>query len=171
MTLIYAGPYRNGSVQSPLNRPVNRPKGESSSFRAGRDRSVRPGPAGPARPAGAPMRYYGTGVARSTATHRRRPVGVMTTIGLALLAGVITLWLGLMANFGSMVNGDSTDSAERVPSALAVVRVEPGESLQDLAARVAPGAPVHDVVERIRDLNALDTGAVSAGQTLIAPVG
>ncbi|BDE13443.1 hypothetical protein MKCMC460_23030 [Mycobacterium sp. 20KCMC460] len=117
------------------------------------------------------MQYYGTGVVRSTATHHRRPVSVRTTIGLALLAGVITVWLGLMANFGSIINGDSAESTSKMPAALAVVRVEPGESLQDLAARVAPGAPVHDVVERIRDLNALDSGSVSAGQTLIAPVG
>jgi predicted Zn-dependent protease len=52
-----------------------------------------------------------------------------------------------------------------------MVRVEPGESLPQLAARVAPGAPVRDVVERIRNLNALDSNSVAAGQTLIAPIG
>ncbi|MGH3970572.1 MAG: LysM peptidoglycan-binding domain-containing protein, partial [Mycobacterium sp.] len=56
------------------------------------------------------------------------------------------------------------------PERLAVVRVEPGESLAHLAARVAPGAPAGRVVERIRDLNELD-GTLVAGQTLIAPVG
>jgi predicted Zn-dependent protease len=96
---------------------------------------------------------------------------VATTVGLALLAGVITVWLGVMANFGSAVNGESAGSTASVPAALAVVRVEPGESLQALAARVAPGAPTRDVVERIRDLNALDSNTVSAGQTLIAPIG
>lgn len=168
MTLIYAGPHRSWSTQSPLNRPVNRPVRQYPSYRAGQGRSTGPGPS---RPGVAPIRYYGTGVARSTVAHRRRPASVATTIGLALLAGVITLWLGLMANFGSMVNDGSAESAPQVPASLAVVRVEPGESLQDLAARVAPGAPVRDVVERIRDLNALDSSAVSAGQTLIAPIG
>ena len=89
---------------------------------------------GPSRPAGAPMRYRGTGVAMSAAPHRRRPVTVATTVGLALLAGIITLWLGLVANFGQMVNGDSARFGRRVPDRLAVVRVEPGESLQDVAA-------------------------------------
>ena len=117
------------------------------------------------------MRYHRAGVTASTVSHGRRTVSVWTTLGLALLAGIITLWLGLMANFGSVVNGGSADTSAQVPAALAVVRVEPGESLQQLATRVAPGAPVRDVVERIRDLNALDSSAVSAGQTLIAPIG
>jgi hypothetical protein len=40
-----------------------------------------------------------------------------------------------------------------------------------VARRVAPDAPVTRVVERIRELNQLDSAAVDAGQTLIAPVG
>lgn len=138
MTLIYAGPHRNGSTQSPLNRPVNRPASESPSYRAGRNRSVRPGPA---RPAGAPMQYYGTGVVRSTATHHRRPVSVRTTIGLALLAGVITVWLGLMANFGSIINGDSAESTSKMPAALAVVRVEPGSLCRTWPPGSLPARP------------------------------
>ncbi|KQH78710.1 hypothetical protein AO501_32305 [Mycobacterium gordonae] len=151
-----------------VNRPANRPFDESPTYRGGQIRSNRPGPS---RPAGAPMHYRGTGVAMSTASHRRRPVSVLTTMGLALLAGIITLWLGLMANFGSVLNDEPAGASAQVPAALAVVRVEPGESLQQLATRVAPGAPVRDVVERIRNLNALDSNAVAAGQTLIAPIG
>ena len=49
--------------------------------------------------------------------------------------------------------------------------VEAGESLQDVAHRVAPDAPTRQVVERIRELNDLNSPAVAAGQTLIAPVG
>lgn len=171
MTISYAGPQRTWNAQRLVNRPVNRPISESPSYRAGENRPHRPSPT---RPGGSPMRYHGTGVAMSTAPHGRRTVSVATTVGLALLAGVITLWLGLMANFGSMVNGESDDASaasSRVPAALAVVRVEPGESLQQLAVRVAPEAPVRDVVERIRDLNALDSNSVAAGQTLIAPIG
>jgi predicted Zn-dependent protease len=54
---------------------------------------------------------------------------------------------------------------------LAVVQVQGGEKLQHLAGRVAPDSPVADVVDRIRDLNNLDSAAVDAGQTLIAPIG
>lgn len=168
MTISYAGPQRTWNGQRLVNRPVNRPIDESPSYRGGQIRPTRPGPA---RPGGAPLRYHGTGVAVSTASHRRRPVSVLTTVGLALLAGMITLWLGLMANFGKMANDEPAGASPQVPAALAVVRVEPGESLQQLATRVAPGAPVRDVVERIRNLNALDSNSVAAGQTLIAPIG
>ena len=52
-----------------------------------------------------------------------------------------------------------------------MVRVQSGESLQHLAARVAPDAPTHQVVERIRELNALESATLDAGQPLIAPIG
>src|ERR1700759_5207654 len=92
------------------------------------------------RPAGTPVRYRGTGVARSVAPHRRRPVTLMTTIGLALGAGLITLWLGLVANLGQALNGESAGTASHVPDRLAVVRGEPGEALQEGAAGGGPGA-------------------------------
>ena len=126
---------------------------------------------GPSRPGGAPPRYRGTGVAMSVAPHRRRPVTLATTLGLALVAGMITLWLGLVADVGQMVNGDSAGSAAPMPDRLAVVRVEPGESLQDVAHRVAPDAPARQVAQRIRELNELNAPTLVAGQTLIAPVG
>jgi hypothetical protein len=167
MTIIYtvAASPRTGSrgdVRRPYGGPVQGPR------YARPVRSTRPGPS---RPAGAPTRYHGTGVAMSTASHRRRPVPFATTVGLALLAGIITLWLGLVGHFGQLANGGSAGAAARVPDRLAVVRVEPGESLQDVAARVAPDAPVRQVAERIRDLNELKSPALVAGQTLIAPVG
>jgi len=107
----------------------------------------------------------------SFAPHRRRPVTVASTLGLALAAGMITLWLGLVANIGQIVNGDGAGSAAHVPDRLAVVRVDAGESLQDVAHRVAPDAPARQVAERIRELNDLNTPSLVAGQTLIAPVG
>lgn len=119
------------------------------------------------RPASAPPRYRGTGVLMSTAPHRPRPITPAATVGLALLAAVITVWLGLVAQFGEALHDDSAGTPDR----LAVVRVEPGETLAHLAARVAPGAPAGQVAERIRDLNGLDGAALEAGQTLIAPVG
>ncbi|MGH3961354.1 LysM peptidoglycan-binding domain-containing protein [Mycobacterium sp.] len=118
------------------------------------------------RPAGAPPRYRGTGVLMSTAPHRPRPITPATTVALALLAAVITVWLGLVAQFGEALN----DTSAGTPDRLAVVRVEPGETLAHLAARVAPGAPAGQVAERIRDLNGLDSATLVAGQTLIAPV-
>ncbi len=163
MTLIHVVP-RTRHVRRPINGAVQGPRGG----RAGLAESRRPGPS---RPAGAPPRYHGCGVAMSIAPHRRRPVTLATTVGLALLAAVITLWLGLVAHFGQMINGDPAGASARVPDRLAVVRVEVGESVQDVAARVAPDAPVRQVAERIRELNDLDSPTLVAGQTLIAPVG
>ena len=57
-----------------------------------------------------------------------------------------------------------------VPGRLAVIQVQTGETLQQVAHRVAPDAPVGQVVERIRELNQLDSAALDAGQTLIAPI-
>ncbi|WP_454560711.1 LysM peptidoglycan-binding domain-containing protein [Mycobacterium haemophilum] len=164
MTVIYAVPPRTGNVRRPMNRPIPGP-------RCGRDELTGSRRPAPSRPAGAPMRYSGSGVVMSVAPHCGCPVSLAKTIGLALLAGVITLWLGLMAHFSQVINGDAAGFAAHVPDRLAVVRVEAGESLQDVAARVAPDAPVRQVSERIRELNALNSPALVAGQTLIAPVG
>lgn len=118
------------------------------------------------RPAGAAFGYRGTGVLMSRASHRRRPVTPLTTVVLALLAAGITVWLGVVAQFGA-----SIEPAAPVPGQLAVVRVQSGESIQQVAHRVAPEAPVSAVVDRIRELNKLPSVALDAGQTLIAPVG
>jgi len=118
------------------------------------------------RPGGEPMRYRGTGVLMSRASHRRRPITPVTTVALALVAAAITVWLGLVAQLGGVGGG-----APAVPDRLAVVQVQSGETLQQVAQRVAPDAPVGPVVERIRELNQLESAALDAGQTLIAPIG
>ena len=119
------------------------------------------------RPGGAPMHHRGTGVLMSRASHRRRPITPGTTVVLALVAAGITVWLGLVAQFGGVVG----TSPAAVPDRLAVVQVQSGETLHQVAQRVAPEAPVGEVVDRIRELNQLDSAALDAGQTLIAPIG
>ncbi|MGV0851484.1 LysM peptidoglycan-binding domain-containing protein [Mycolicibacterium phlei] len=121
----------------------------------------------PVRPGGAPARYRGTGVLMSRASHRRRPITPATTVLLSLVAAGITVWLGLVAQFGGVVGA----SPAAVPERLAVVQVQTGETLHQLARRVAPDAPASEVVQQIRELNQLNSAAVDAGQTLIAPVG
>ncbi len=125
-------------------------------------------PGGSLRPVGAALNYGLTGVAlsRVRGPHRRRPITPATTVALALLAALITVWLGLVAQFGGLASRDAVS----LPDRLAVVQVQAGETLAHVAARVAPDAPVGQVVNRIRELNELDTAALDAGQTLIAPV-
>jgi hypothetical protein len=121
------------------------------------------------RPHGAALPYHGTGVLMSRASNRRRPITPMTTVVLALIAAAITVWLGLVALVGGAA--EQPDATTSVTSRLAVVQVQSGESLRQLAQRIAPDAPTGDVVNQIRELNELDSPAVDAGQTLIAPVG
>ena len=123
----------------------------------------------PHRPPGAALPFRGTGVLMSRASHRRRPITPLATVVLAMIAAAITVWLGLVAQLVGSV--DSPDATTSVPSRLAVVQVQSGESLQQLAQRIAPDAPTGAVVDQIRELNELDSSAVDAGQTLIAPVG
>lgn len=120
------------------------------------------------RPGGAPLGYRGSGVLMSRASHRRRPITPVTTVVLALIAAAITVWLGLVAQVGGA--GPET-AAVQVPTRLSVVQVEAGETLQHVAQRVAPDAPVDSVMDRIKELNKLDSATVLAGQTLIAPIG
>jgi hypothetical protein len=120
------------------------------------------------RPDRGALAYRGTGVRVSRAVHRPHPhpVGITMTVALAGIAALITLWLISLAQARGGVSVEAS-----VPQQLAVVQVQPGENLQRLAARVAPDAPVGSVVERIKDLNRLDSAALDTGQTLIAPVG
>ncbi len=120
------------------------------------------------RPAGAPLGHHGTGVLMSRASHRRRPITPVTTVVLALIAAAITVWLGLVAQVGG---AGQTETAVQVPTRLSVVEVQAGETLQHIASRVAPDAPVDAVVARIRELNKLDAGTSTTGSTLIAPIG
>lgn len=161
-----------------LNAPMDvrydadRPAGPAAARRLPRripgrvESSRRPGPV---RPAATPLRYHGNGVRLSTVRgpRRHRAITPAATVGLALLAALITVWLGLVAQFGESVRGASGP----VPDRLMVVQVHAGESLHQVAARVAPDAPVGTVAERIRELNRLESPALDAGQTLIAPVG
>lgn len=140
-----------------VHQPVGRPPAEARYART----YGRRGPA-PIRPAASGVTFRGTGIPMSRAPHRRRPVSAATTVALAAVAALVTLWLGAILH---------ARTSSGVPDTLAVVRVQPGESLQHLAARVAPGAPVSRVAERIRELNDLDSAALDAGEALVVPVG
>ena len=142
-------------------RPVRTP-----AYRGNGEVFLRPRRTAPMRPAAGLMVYRGTGVRMSRAPHRPRPVSVTMTLILAVVAALIAVWLVALAQARS-----AAWSGTSVPEQLAVVQVQPGENLQRLAARVAPDSPVGSVVERIRQLNELDSAALDAGQTLIAPIG
>ncbi|MGH3812505.1 MAG: LysM peptidoglycan-binding domain-containing protein [Pseudonocardiaceae bacterium] len=58
-----------------------------------------------------------------------------------------------------------------VPAQTAVIRVGAGETVWDVAQRVAPKSDQRTVVERIRQLNGLAGSAVQPGQQLQVPYG
>lgn len=158
-----AGAATNSSERVRGNRAPGTP-GRPCAVRTHPARLARP------RPGGAPLRHRGAGVPMSRAPHRPqtiKPITPATTVVLALIAAGITVWLGLVAQFGAAMAG----GAPAVPEQLGVVRVQSGENLQHLAARVAPDAPTAQVVERIRELNSLESVALDAGQSLITPIG
>src|SRR3954453_21156422 len=104
---------REIQVDSAL-RPVVRPGSRPVEARR-RPRSSRPN--------AAPLRYRGTGVLGSRASHRRRPITPATSGALALLGGGATGWLGLVPQLGGVTGGDAP-----VPARLAVVQVQTGET-------------------------------------------
>jgi predicted Zn-dependent protease len=86
------------------------------------------------------------------------PVAVL--VGVAAVVALAFVGLGSFA--GAMTGAD-------VPKTTTVVRVAPGESLSELAARMAPGSDVDAVVAKIRELNVLSGSAVTSGQPLTVP--
>lgn len=127
----------------------------------------------PARPRVAPLRYRDGGIALSRAGHPVRAVRTSVAVALATMTALITLWLGVIAQLsGEGVRVDARPAApSAVPDRLGVVEMRPGETLHQLAARVAPQAMPEQVVDRIRELNKLGSSGAGAGQTLIAPLG
>lgn len=164
------GMARSTTIESPAQQRVHaRPMAVGPRVLNGRPEQGQARRRPPARrPGGAAIAHRGTGVLVSRAPHRRhRPITPLATVGLGVLAALITVWLGAVAQFGAAVQGATVPA----PSKLAVVQVQTGETLQTVAARIAPDAPISQTVQQIRELNELDTAAVNAGQTLIAPIG
>jgi hypothetical protein len=113
-------------------------------------------PPGRSRPAEAPRV-----LASVACDHRRAPLPMSWVIALGVLVCLTVIALAVLANAGS--------GAATVPQRTAVVRVEPGENLLQLAERVAPGSDPSAVVDRIRELNNLTGSALRPGQPLTVP--
>ena len=168
---------RRGAV----NQAVRQPRGAARrGIGPGVGPGVGPGPVrgcdrrpGPARPPIAPLRYRARGIAVARIDRPVRPVRTSVAVGLAALTALITLWLGVIAQFsGGHLSAEGLPAAgSPVPGRLGVVQMLPGETLGQLAARVAPESAPEQVVDRIRDLNKLGADGPGAGQTLIAPLG
>lgn len=113
-----------------------------------------------ARPAG--LRVPAPAVRRAAMA---RPAGRPSRLAGLVAAATVTLtvvgglgWMGQAAGPG-------------VPAETAVVRVGAGETVWDVAHRVAPQSDQRAVVERIRQLNGMVGSAIEPGQQLQVPDG
>jgi hypothetical protein len=103
---------------------------------------------------------------RRAATFRRRRVGAFVALTL-MLAGLSTI---ADAAFGLLET-----TADRTPSAavaagdapVAVHLVQPGETLWDIAAEVAPNRDPRAVVDELVELNG--SASITPGQRLLLP--
>ncbi len=82
-----------------------------------------------------------------------------------ILASTVVLFVAVAAS------GLVTAEADVSPrgAATAVVVVQPGETLWQIAKSVAPSADPRETVVEIRELNGLDAQAVVPGQSLVVP--
>ena len=127
-----------------------------------RTRVLRTGAGDFRRPPGRPRPITAPGVATAAACG---PTQVSGGVQLALV-GLLTFLACLVL---AAVNGLSSTGSQPVPAGVATVQVRDGESLPELAHRIAPNSPVDEVVDRIVALNHLADRALHAGQPLEVP--
>jgi hypothetical protein len=87
----------------------------------------------------------------------RGPRALLTAV---LAAGALAVFLLFLV----LAGGDQT-----LPGGITLVEVRQGESLWELASRVAPESPPQEVVARIRELNGMSGSFVHPGQPVLVP--
>jgi len=115
------------------------------------------------RSAGRPVRAAAAPVAAPRSASRLTRRGRLLVTGLVLLLLVVAAVLlsgGMTASAGTDRGAPVT--AERVT-------VAPGETLWQIAERVAPGTDPRETVARILELNGLQTAQVQVGTALLLP--
>jgi hypothetical protein len=106
--------------------------------------------------------------ARPRAVRRPMSAGIrLTRRGrlVAFAASLVVLLLVVVLSSALSAQADSTDRG----AATGVVVVQPGESLWQIAQRIAPDSDPRAVVTELRDLNDLGHRPPSAGQSLLVP--
>lgn len=110
----------------------------------------------------------------SAAGARRRPAPRAEAPLRLTTRGRVVVW-GLALLLAAGAGGAAVSAhADGPRSAMEVERVvvAPGQTLWGIASEVAaPGEDVRDVVLRLQRLNELPSAGLTAGQTLVAPVG
>ena len=103
----------------------------------------------------------------STMTIAHQPSYRLTRRGRLV---VLTFSLLAVLALGFVLASGAVGSKEGgTPEPTQTVMVGTGDTLWDIAADAAEGGDVREMVERIKSLNALDSGMVTAGQRLRVP--
>lgn len=110
----------------------------------------------PVDPAPVPTRRPTVASCEETYARRR----FVALLGVAAASAAAVIGLGLLA---ASTGGDG------VPDRTAITEVRGGETLWDIASRVAPDSPRQAVVERIRLLNGMEGSTLHPGQPLVVP--
>jgi Tfp pilus assembly protein FimV len=91
-------------------------------------------------------------------TRRGRLVVVVAALLVAFAIGVFVTAAGSVAT-----------QQPGTPAPTKIVQVGTGDTLWDIAASLADDGDVRAVMEEIKQLNALDSGVLQAGQRLVVP--
>ncbi len=137
-----------------------------------RDRTTRIAPKPELPRPGAPRLRVVRDYDRPAPAPRRSPSPLRLTRRGRILARLAVAALVLLAVVAGVLLIDRSAAADSqahpIPVSYRVVL--PGETLWQIAGEVAPGTDRRDTVARIKELNALDTAAVNAGQRIAVPV-
>ncbi len=156
-------------------RSVERTSAPAAAPPAAAPRAAAPRAAGSLRPVRAPG---AASHARARSSSRRssrdtrssvRPRLRLTTRGRLLLLALLVAFTFLLLSLGRGATGQASTEPPNGPVARSVV-VQPGQSLWSLARQLDPAADPREVVARLRDMNALSSDRLAAGQTLLVPL-
>lgn len=99
----------------------------------------------------------------------RRAAARLTRRGrVALVLGFLALALALMTAFGALATATHESGT---PEQVRVVQIGPGDTLYDIAGRVARPGQVREMVHHIQELNSLSGSSLQVGQQLAVPRG
>lgn len=117
------------------------------------------------RPESGAVRYRSHHVAVSRVEH---PVVEEDVSWRTLLASVLVT-VGVLLGLGVVAHAVTSADAGSLSGATEVVRVGSGETLTDVAERIAPSESAQQVIERIKELNAMSESSIDSGQSLVVP--
>lgn len=109
----------------------------------------------------------------STSPRLSRAVPSYGTVKLTRRGRIVVLLAFLALSFGVMVAFGGWATATRhsgTPEKVTVVEVQPGDTLYDIAGRVAAPGQVREMVHHIKQLNSLPGSGLQVGQKIAVPL-